>query len=327
MFASIGKHLSTHDYVFWCGDFNYRIDLPNDECKQLIKEENWEELLANDQLRKQQSQKKVFQGYKEGDIVFPPTYKYDMNSDDYDTSEKARIPAWTDRVLFRKHYPTRLEEQNPAKLNFGEIIFYGRAELKTSDHRPVIGEFKIDVLKVENDKRSMVFRDVVEKLGPTDATVIIKEPNSESFESSFEDKYVQEILRVLTEEVGEIILARFGDDHMRVTFKDGRLSLKLAEAKDLEILDKKYEVSLKTPNWIELIEEEVNYGVNNTIPLLEGCEKINIDELNDYDISKVTRPNSPEEETGGDVPAMVPSRPPPPRPNGVAKVNQFILNF
>ena len=43
----------------------------------------------------------VFQGFREGQITFPPTYKYDLFSDDYDTSEKSRIPAWTDRVLWR----------------------------------------------------------------------------------------------------------------------------------------------------------------------------------------------------------------------------------
>ena len=32
--------------------------------------------------------------------MFDPTYKYDYAKPDYDTSSKARIPAWTDRVLF-----------------------------------------------------------------------------------------------------------------------------------------------------------------------------------------------------------------------------------
>ena len=44
----------------------------------------------------------VFQGYIEGDLTFAPTYKYDQFSDDYDTSEKCRTPAWCDRVLWRR---------------------------------------------------------------------------------------------------------------------------------------------------------------------------------------------------------------------------------
>ena len=44
----------------------------------------------------------VFVGFNEGPTDFAPTYKYDLFSDDYDTSEKNRIPAWTDRVLWRR---------------------------------------------------------------------------------------------------------------------------------------------------------------------------------------------------------------------------------
>ena len=43
--------MGVHDYVFWCGDFNYRINLPRDEVKELIKQENYGALQACDQLK------------------------------------------------------------------------------------------------------------------------------------------------------------------------------------------------------------------------------------------------------------------------------------
>ena len=46
-----------------------------------------------------------FRGFTEGKLTFAPTYKFDPFSDDYDTSEKMRIPAWTDRVLWRRRKP------------------------------------------------------------------------------------------------------------------------------------------------------------------------------------------------------------------------------
>lgn len=49
-FALQGRLLYSHDYVFWCGDFNYRISLPNEEVKDLIKQQNWDALTAGDQL-------------------------------------------------------------------------------------------------------------------------------------------------------------------------------------------------------------------------------------------------------------------------------------
>ena len=37
----------------------------------------------------------AFHGYQEGPLLFRPTYKYDVGTDNYDSSEKMRIPAWT----------------------------------------------------------------------------------------------------------------------------------------------------------------------------------------------------------------------------------------
>lgn len=37
----------------------------------------------------------IFHGFQEGRINFKPTYKFDINSDRYDTSAKNRIPSYT----------------------------------------------------------------------------------------------------------------------------------------------------------------------------------------------------------------------------------------
>lgn len=87
--------------VFWFGDFNYRISLNGDEVKNKIKTCNFEYLYLHDQLIQQRIAKKVFVDYKEGVLNFAPTYKYDTFSDDYDTSDKCRAPAWTDRILWK----------------------------------------------------------------------------------------------------------------------------------------------------------------------------------------------------------------------------------
>lgn len=73
----------------------------------------------------------VFNGFTEGQITFAPTYRYDAGSNNYDTSEKSRIPAWTDRVLFQG-------------VGINQLA-YERAELLSSDHKPVKACFRIEV--------------------------------------------------------------------------------------------------------------------------------------------------------------------------------------
>jgi hypothetical protein len=46
----------------------------------------------------------IFHGLREGPLLFDPTYKFDKGVLDpraYDSSEKRRVPAWTDRVFFK----------------------------------------------------------------------------------------------------------------------------------------------------------------------------------------------------------------------------------
>jgi hypothetical protein len=59
-----------------------------------------ESILEYDQLTRERVAGRAFPGYSEGTISFPPTFKYDKGSEHFDTSSKARPPAWTDRVLY-----------------------------------------------------------------------------------------------------------------------------------------------------------------------------------------------------------------------------------
>ena len=63
--------------------------------RMLAEADDLDALVASDQLRKVIDSHLAFVGYEEGPLLFRPTYKYDLHSTRYDTSEKARIPAWT----------------------------------------------------------------------------------------------------------------------------------------------------------------------------------------------------------------------------------------
>ncbi|KAJ6110703.1 hypothetical protein N7486_002938 [Penicillium sp. IBT 16267x] len=70
-------------------------------------------LLVHDQLRIQQRLGTAFhKGWREGQITFLPTYKYDVGSVAmFDTSEKHRGPSWCDRILYRSRRDKLKHEQ------------------------------------------------------------------------------------------------------------------------------------------------------------------------------------------------------------------------
>ncbi|CAN4116904.1 unnamed protein product [Withania somnifera] len=128
-------HILDHDKIIWLGDLNYRLAPGCEDTYELVKNSNWEALLAKDQLRIEQRAGRIFNGWKEGRIYFAPTYKYLYNSDHYvahtcTSKEKRRTPAWCDRILWKG------EGLNQ--------ICYVRGESKFSDHRPVYSLFSVD---------------------------------------------------------------------------------------------------------------------------------------------------------------------------------------
>ncbi|KAJ5947885.1 hypothetical protein N7466_000900 [Penicillium verhagenii] len=70
-------------------------------------------LVVHDQLRIQQKLGTAFhKGWREGQITFLPTYKYDIGSVAmFDSSEKHRGPSWCDRILYRTRRDKLKHEQ------------------------------------------------------------------------------------------------------------------------------------------------------------------------------------------------------------------------
>ncbi|KAJ7165620.1 Endonuclease/exonuclease/phosphatase [Mycena crocata] len=139
-----GQMALDHEIVFLNGDLNYRIDQRRENIISAVRANEIESLLAHDQLLKEIKYNRGcrLRGFMEGPLTFPPTYKYDRNSTEYDSSEKARAPAWCDRVLWRTRIPSRVQQ-----------LHYQRYEASVSDHRPVSAAFKFTVKSIRHEVR------------------------------------------------------------------------------------------------------------------------------------------------------------------------------
>ncbi|XP_033731950.1 phosphatidylinositol polyphosphate 5-phosphatase type IV-like isoform X2 [Pecten maximus] len=136
-----GPASSKFDSVFWFGDLNFRLEKGRHTVEDLVhaiveqEHPNFEDLLLGDELAHCIYQDKAFQGFTEGRINFKPTYKFDLNSEAYDTSPKFRIPSYTDRILYHSK-----------KKNQINCVHYDAVmNIRVSDHRPVYGVFEAAV--------------------------------------------------------------------------------------------------------------------------------------------------------------------------------------
>ena len=102
------------------------------------------------QLVKEYKKGRAFDGWSEGTLHFPPTYKYQAHSDEYtcgDGKGARRTPAWCDRVL--------------SYGNGMKLVHYRRTEQNFSDHRPVTAIYmaEVEVFSVRKLQQALTLTD------------------------------------------------------------------------------------------------------------------------------------------------------------------------
>uniref|UniRef100_A0A3P9H8V4 Phosphatidylinositol 4,5-bisphosphate 5-phosphatase A n=1 Tax=Oryzias latipes TaxID=8090 RepID=A0A3P9H8V4_ORYLA len=172
--------------VFWFGDLNFRInDLDIQAVKSAIDNNKFSALLEKDQLNMAKDSETVLEGFHEGPLKFPPTYKFDVGTNTYDTSGKKRKPAWTDRILWRLRATAPAAQSSEKRGSFSGLTsgtkvtqhsYQSHMEYTISDHKPVSSIFtlqfpyKLDIplvtIIVEDEWNSVADAKVIFKMAP-----------------------------------------------------------------------------------------------------------------------------------------------------------------
>ena len=122
------------DCVFWSGDLNFRLEQSREVVIREVKDSGTS-VLDFDQLNFLRQEGLIFKGFHESTISFPPTYKYDVGTNKFDTSSKQRTPSYTDRILYKSQKSTTINT-----LHYDSV-----QDVLTSDHRPVWGIWEVKI--------------------------------------------------------------------------------------------------------------------------------------------------------------------------------------
>jgi hypothetical protein len=131
-----------HDLKVYFGDLNFRLEEYGvDRIYKLIEAGDWTELKKKDEFYVYRSKEELLRTFNEGPITFPPTYKYQIGTSQYN---RERIPAYTDRVFW-----SQKSMEQPDQMS---LYYYNRAEINLSDHKPILAAFECSVKTVDQQK-------------------------------------------------------------------------------------------------------------------------------------------------------------------------------
>ncbi|KAL0234443.1 hypothetical protein PCE1_001479 [Barthelona sp. PCE] len=121
--AIMGSGLIERNQIDCCiiaGDLNFRSDAED------AQRTNFNHLLSKDQLNRLIATDTILSGFQEHYIHFDPTFKLKTNEQGEKYYATHRLPAWTDRVLYKVH-----EEINMHVFQYEDAGFLGESDHKT----------------------------------------------------------------------------------------------------------------------------------------------------------------------------------------------------
>ncbi|XP_061458637.1 phosphatidylinositol 4,5-bisphosphate 5-phosphatase A isoform X2 [Rhineura floridana] len=143
----VASGILDHDVVFWFGDLNFRIEsLDIRFVKYAIDNNILHQLWEKDQLNIAKSTWPILKGFQEGPLNFPPTFKFDVGTNLYDSSAKKRKPAWTDRILWKikgSGVSTHPGRSTSGVSAVTQLCYCSHMEYTISDHKPVVSVFAV----------------------------------------------------------------------------------------------------------------------------------------------------------------------------------------
>lgn len=155
--------LLDHDVLVLFGDLNFRVEGKEfNDVVEMLKKRRTRDLFQLDQLRIEQvkgeeSPSNLYH-FMEMPIDFPPSYKYEPDTDAYHDGGKGRAPAWCDRVLWRTHERRlpKITDAYPHSLMTQE--YYGiHMQPRISDHKAVSAGLTLSI-DISNVTPPVIFR-------------------------------------------------------------------------------------------------------------------------------------------------------------------------
>eukprot|EP01025_Chloroclados_australasicus_P061797 TRINITY_DN811_c0_g1_i1.p1 TRINITY_DN811_c0_g1~~TRINITY_DN811_c0_g1_i1.p1 ORF type:complete len:1282 (-),score=153.48 TRINITY_DN811_c0_g1_i1:358-3852(-) len=180
-----GQGMRDSEILVWLGDFNYRIDQTREDTENFLQHGDLGELQRSDQCAKEMQLNHIFHGLREGVIKFWPTYKYDKNTPGqmaYDSGEKRRIPAWTDRIFFRGSQPfkeyrignedgmyhdTRTLQSDPEEIVVRALDYNCCVDVIESDHKPVWATLYAEVPVIQQEVKRRECAKILQRAAST----------------------------------------------------------------------------------------------------------------------------------------------------------------